>query len=190
LCTGYRKKRKAGIEGLRLEQFNRLLYNDGGCHNAMNAQELISGCIEIEQAAAHIYSSFMQLFPEERGFWEGLVNDELSHTSFLLEANRVGMFDGVPSEEMLLSGRIIFDTVVFTRNVKNNILYGPVSLEDALKIALKLEETMVEIFTNQLIAKLSNYQSQSALDEMLAAERYHLDKIRNRMIEAGFLKLS
>ncbi|MCG2720919.1 MAG: hypothetical protein L6290_02730, partial [Thermodesulfovibrionales bacterium] len=96
----------------------------------------------------------------------------------------------VPSEEMLLSFRIILDTVAFTRNVKNNILYGPVSLEDALKIALKLEETMVEIFTNQLIAKLSNYQSQTALDEMLAAERFHLDKIRNRMIDAGFLKLS
>jgi predicted transcriptional regulator len=69
-------------------------------------------------------------------------------------------------------------------------MYGPVSLEDALKIALKLEETMVEIFTNQLISNLTHYQSQSALDQMLNAERSHVDKIRKRMIDAGFLKLA
>ena len=91
----------------------------------MSIQELISGCIEIEQAAAYIYSSFMQLFPEEKGFWESLANDELSHSSFLLEANRIGMFDGVSSEEVLLSGRIIFNTVAFTRNVKNTIRTVP-----------------------------------------------------------------
>jgi rubrerythrin len=156
----------------------------------MNIQELIGGCIEIEQAAAHIYSNFMQLFPKERVFWEDLVNDEMSHTTFLLEANRIGMFDDVQREEMLLSGQIVSNTVAFTRNVKNMILYGPISLEDALKIALKLEETMVEIFTNQLISNLSHYQSQSALDQMLNAERSHVDKIRKKMIDAGFLKLA
>jgi len=155
----------------------------------MNVQELINGCIEIEQAAAHIYGNFMQLFPEERGFWENLADDELSHTRFLLEANRVGMFDDIQRDEMVLSGQIVFNTVAFTRNVKNMITYSPVSLEDAFKIALKLEETMVEIFTNQLITNLSHYQSQSALDQVLTAERSHVDKIRNKMIDSGFLKL-
>jgi hypothetical protein len=37
--------------------------------NRMKLQDIIHGCITMEQTVASIYSTFMKLFPEEKSFW-------------------------------------------------------------------------------------------------------------------------
>ena len=80
-------------------------------------------------------------------------------------------------------------TKTFITNLSNQINFSPVSLEDALKMALKIEEIMVEAFTNELIANLS-LSNNDAFLQMLMEEKTHIARIRNMMIKKGFLKLS
>ena len=80
-------------------------------------------------------------------------------------------------------------TQTFIANINNHIGINPVSLEEALNMALQIEETKVEAFTNELIVNLSAADSGAFL-QLLMEEKTHIAKIRNMMIEKGFLKLS
>jgi rubrerythrin len=156
----------------------------------MKTHELINGCNEIEKAVASIYSKFMQLFPDEKDFWEDLFKDEIGHSFFLIDALNYGIFNGQDTVDFPLSMSHVTKTMKFAENINKHIEFNPVSLEDALKTALKLEETMVEIFANDLIAMLSTPDNESFLQNILMEERSHIDKIRDMMIKKGFSKLS
>lgn len=143
----------------------------------------------MEDAVAAIYERFMQLFPQEKGFWEDLYQDEKSHTSFLTEAADSGRFDEMHPDNLGFSMPQLDRTRTFIENMSNNIKSNPVSLEDALNMALQIEETVVEAFTNELIACLSP-SDKNALYKMLMEEKSHIAKIKDMMIEKGFLKLS
>ena len=143
----------------------------------------------MEDAVASIYSTFMKLFPREKAFWEDLYQDEKKHSAFLLESARCGIFEGIQASELGLSMPLVNRTHKFIENVSNHIRFNPVSLEDALKMALEIEETTVETFANELIANVAPYDN-STFVEMLMEEKTHVAKIKNMMIERGFLKLS
>ena len=155
----------------------------------MEIYQLINGCLVMEYAVASIYSSFMQLFPQEKDFWEDLYKDERNHSSFLMEAAESGKFDEIQPDKLGFSMPQLDRTRKFIENIINSIKSNPVSLEDALNMALKIEETFVEAFTNELIACLSPSDSNTFL-QMLMEEKTHIAKIKNMMIEKGFLKLS
>jgi len=131
----------------------------------------------------------MQLFPQEKDFWEDLYKDEKKHTSFLIEVSDSGRFDEMHTEDLGFSEPLLDRTKTFITNISNQINFSPVSLEDALKMALKIEETMVEAFTNELIANLSPNDNNAFL-QLLMEEKTHIAKVKNMMIEKGFLKLS
>ena len=159
----------------------------------MESSEKINGCIAIEQAVASIYSTFMKLFPGDKDFWEGLQRDEIDHSSFLQDASSLMIFSELPTQVQQPSVSFIVKTLEFTQNIKKQILLNPVSLEDALHIALKLEEPMVETYTNVLIADSKAVDDKSYfmdLEKMLFEERGHINKIKNMMIGKGFLKIS
>jgi hypothetical protein len=56
-------------------------------------------------------------------------------------------------------------------------------------MALKLEESILETFTNNLMGALLT-DPKSSFDRLLSETRVHADKIRDMMIQKGFLKLS
>lgn len=80
-------------------------------------------------------------------------------------------------------------TRTFIENISNSIKSSSVSLQDALNMALQIEEAVVEAFTHELIACLSSSDNTTFL-QMLMEEKTHIAKIKNMMIEKGFLKLS
>jgi len=143
----------------------------------------------MENASAFIYSKFMQLFPKEKDFWEDLFNDEMSHSSFLNDVEYYEMFNGLQISDLPLSISLIEKTLKFVEKISEHIKFNPVSFEDALRIALKIEETMVEIFTNDLIS-IAITNNESFLEKIFRDERLHVDKIKNMMIQKGYLKVS
>ena len=155
----------------------------------MKIHDLINGCIAMENASAFIYSKFMQLFPKEKDFWEDLFNDEMSHSSFLNDVEYYEMFNGLQISDLPLSISLIEKTLKFVEKISEHIKFNPVSFEDALRIALKIEETMVEIFTNDLIS-IAITNNESFLEKIFRDERLHVDKIKNMMIKKGYLKVS
>ncbi|MEW6003027.1 MAG: hypothetical protein AB1638_10330 [Nitrospirota bacterium] len=155
----------------------------------MEIYQLVNCCLFLEKAVASIYSDFMQLFPEEKDFWEALFKDEKRHVSFLIETADQGKFDEMQTKDLPLSMPLYDRTREFVKNINDHIKFDLLSLEDALKIALKLEETMFEIFINQLIANLSPADNEAFL-QMFTEERTHIDKIRDMMMKKGFSKLA
>ena len=148
----------------------------------MEIHDIINGCIAIEKAAASIYSTFMQLFPEEKNFWESLCMDEIEHISFLTDADAFGIFNEPQIRIEPPSAQIVGMTLEFAEGLNQRIKLNPVSLENALKMALKLEESMVETYANETIADLLATNKESFDEKMFTYEKLHVDKIRNMMI--------
>ena len=105
----------------------------------MEINQLLNFCCVTEEIVASIYSRFMQLFPQEKDFWEALYKEEKMHTSFLIEAADSGRFDEMQAADLGFSEALLNRTKTFITNLSNQINFSPVSLEDALKIALKIE---------------------------------------------------
>ena len=155
----------------------------------MEIDQLVKGCLVVELAVATVYSDLMHLFPQEKHFWDDLHKDEKRHISFLIEAADSGRFDEMQTADLGFSMPLLDRTEKFIANISNHIGINPVSLEEALNMALTIEETKVEAFTNELIANISPADSKAFL-QILMEEKTHIAKIKNMMIEKGFLKLS
>lgn len=156
----------------------------------MELLELIEGFKSVEQAVGSIYRSFMNLFPEEKRFWQDLYRDELEHAYWLSSAAHVESIDLLPSLDLLPTEELLLNALKFIERQHLYIKSNPVSLEEALKIALRLEELMIEVFTNELPANLFASDYKSLSDRISAAERLHINKIEDLMINKGFLQLS
>ena len=156
----------------------------------MELHELADGFKAVEQAVASIYRSFMDLFPEERRFWQELYRDELEHAFWLSGPDHVEAIDLLPSRELLPTEETLLNTLKTIEREHVLIKSNPVSLEEALKIALKLEDLMIEVFTNELPAHIFASDYKSLSDRISAAERLHINKIEDLMINKGFLQLS
>jgi len=155
----------------------------------MEIYQVINGCVVMEDTVASIYSYFVQRFPEEKAFWQDLYEDEKNHTSFLIESADRGNFDEMQAADLGFSMPLLDRTQQFIANIMNQIKLNPISLEDALNTALKIEETTLEAFTNELMACLSP-SDKNAFLQILMQEKTHIAKIKNKMIDKGFLKLS
>lgn len=144
----------------------------------------------MEEAVASVYLTFMRLFPEEKTFWEDLFNDETRHQSLLTDARYVESIDLLSSKDILPSMEHIELSLKSAAYTIVHIKSNPVTLEEALKIALRLEETMVEIFANELTANLFATDYESLSRRLTAAEKMHISKIEDMMIERGFIQVS
>jgi len=155
----------------------------------MEIYQIVKECLVVELAVAAIYSSLKHLFPQKRDFWDDLYKDERRHISFLIETSDSGGFDEMQIADLGFSMTLLDRTQTFIANISNHIGTNPISLEEALNMALQMEETKVEAFANELIANLSSADSGAFL-QLVIEEKTHIAKIKNMMIEQGFLKLS
>jgi len=156
----------------------------------MKSDQLLNACKDVELAVASVYRKFMDFFPEDKIFWQDLYRDELEHSYWLSDALNVESIDLLPSKDLLPSMGIIESTLLFVRRKMNYIKFNPVTPEEAFKIALKLEESMIETFTNELTANIFASDYESLNNRIIAAERLHINKIEDMMIGKGFLQLS
>jgi rubrerythrin len=156
----------------------------------MELPKIIHNCFVMEQTVSSIYSYFIQLFPDEKLFWTDLYLDELDHATWLSKANYTGMIDLLPSTDLIPALELVDSSVRFAEERKKQIMSRPVPFEDALNIALKLEETMVETFTNELIANVLSVDYESLSDRIIMSEKAHISKIEDMMMKRGYLQLS
>ena len=151
----------------------------------MDGNEIINGCIKVENAAASIYSKLMQLFPEEHDFWEVLYNDEKEHISFLSDVKSLGLCDNVRKMNLLPSKPMIREALKQAEKINKKISNGPVTFKEALRITLALEESMVETYTNKLIASLLCCNNETSFNDFVTNGKDHEKKIKSRIRKAG-----
>lgn len=152
----------------------------------MELNSRIRGCMEVENAAASIYGAFMKVFPGDKQFWSSLMKDEIDHSTFLAGYGELGAF---PDDLVLSVPSMLFieKTLEYTESVKRKIQTQTVTLEEALEMALKLEESMVELFVNALISG-KNDSLKMNIEEILMDERSHVNRIKRKMMNKGFLR--
>ena len=151
----------------------------------MDRNEIINGCIKVESAAAFIYSKFMQVFPDKQDFWEGLYNDEKEHILFLSDVKSLDLSDEVRKMNLLPSKSTIKEVLKLSDKISQKISSGPVTFREALKLSLKLEESMVETYTNKLISSLLSYDNEACFDTFITSEKNHEEKIKKMLEKAG-----
>ena len=156
----------------------------------MEMPKIIQGCFVMEQTIASIYGYFVQLFPDEKLFWTDLYQDEIEHSTWLTKANYTGMIDLLPSKDLIPTLALVNSSVRFAEERKKEIRSQPLSFEDALNIALRLEETMIEIFANQLIANVLSVDKESLSERIIMSEKEHKTKIEDLMMKQGYMQLS
>ena len=156
----------------------------------MNVYDFMSGCIEIEQSVANIYKQFANMFPEDKHFWTDLYRDELEHAVWLSIEENIEAMDLLPANTPLPTPELIESTLLNIRQQTAHIWSNPVTLEDALQTALRIESSTIEIFTNELSAKIFATTKESLQKKLIEAEKIHINKIESLMIDRGFLQLS
>jgi len=144
----------------------------------MEQKDFIDGCIKVENSVASIYSKLMELFPDKKEFWGSLLNDERDHIAFLNDVKSLELITEMEKLDFPPSMDIIKKTIKSADKATEKLCDHSNSVKDTLIMALKLEESMVEIYTNQLIAKLLSCDDETPVAKVVADEKTHINKIR------------
>ena len=147
----------------------------------MEHTDIINGCIKVENAVASIYSNLMQVFPKNKEFWESLLNDEREHIAFLTDVKSQGLITEMEKMDLPPLMNVIQKNLKLVDKISKRIADEPISMNNALKLALKLEESIVETYTNELIAKLLSCEDETSYEELINGEKTHVDKIRKTL---------
>jgi rubrerythrin len=147
----------------------------------MAKNELINGCIKVEKSAASIYKKLMKKFPDRKDFWKELFDDEISHLSFLNDVKSLGLTDEIQKMEASPSISLVNEAVKMAENIIAKIIADSISFKKALSMALKLEESAVETYTNKIIADLISCEDELAYKKMVADTKKHINKIKKMM---------
>ena len=149
----------------------------------MERNTLISKCIKAEKSATSIYKYMMKLFPEHKNFWLGLFNDEIEHASFLRDVKSLNLKDELQKVDLLPSLPTINMALDLADHITEKINSGPVSLDEALAMTLELEESMIETYTNKIIANLMSCDDETGFKKVISDEKRHLNKVK-KMIKS------
>ena len=148
----------------------------------MARNSIIDGCIRAEKSAATIYKNFMRMFPEHKEFWKDLFDDEIKHLSFLKDVKSLGLVDELQKRGPLPSVSLINKTLKLADDITEKTKGTSLSIDKALKMVLKLEESVMETYTNKMIADLMSCGNKT-LEEIIADEKAHIRKIKGMMRE-------
>ncbi len=144
----------------------------------MEQKDFINGCIKVENSVASIYNTLMETFPDKKDFWGSLLNDERDHIAFLNDVKSFELITEMEKLDFPPSMDVIKKTIKLADKVTDKLCDNLSSLKDTLIMALKLEESMVEIYTNQLIAKLLSCDDEEPIVKVIADEKTHINRIR------------
>lgn len=142
---------------------------------------ILQGCINVEHSVATIYSNLMQVFPEKKDFWGSLYNDERDHIAFLSDVKSLGLSDDIEKVDLLPTMPMIDKTLKLADDFIEKIKSSSVSFHDALSMTLQIEESMVETYTSQMVAKLLSRTDEASCEMFITDEKSHVEKIRIMM---------
>lgn len=142
---------------------------------------IIQGCIQVESSAASVYSNLMQIFPDREEFWGSLLNDEKEHVTFLNDVKSLGLSEDIEKVDLLPTLPMIDRTLKFVEDVNKKIRGGTISFKDALSMTLKIEESMVETYTNKVVNKLLICAGDLSCERFVEDEKSHVEKIKSMM---------
>ena len=147
----------------------------------MGRKALINGCIKVEKSAAAIYKKLMGKYPEKIDGWKELFDDEINHLSFLKDVKSLELTDVMEKMELPPSTALINETLKMADDLNAKIVADSISFKKVLAMALKLEESMIETYTNKIIANLLSCEDESSYKKIVSEEKKHINKLKQMM---------
>lgn len=146
-------------------------------------KQVLMNCVDLEVAVSLIYKEFMLMFPEDAGFWGQLALEEEDHARLYLAGDIlkvIGEYAGIHFPPAAFIER----TIAFTQQIRERIESRPMSLKEALDIALKLERTIME----SIIFDLPDSDNPVIrnLRKIFTDTESHVDRIEKFRVEKGF----
>ncbi len=150
----------------------------------------MDGCIAVEIACAEIYRSLSERFPEAGGLWNVLSGEEKTHAVSLIMGKGGSPEDDVPDISEQHSMPFINEALELARTIKKRLSEGDITLEDALRLSLKLEESAVEGFFWDVFTGEKDPQAVARLKQLIEKKQSHGKKIILFMEERGIVHKS
>jgi rubrerythrin len=148
----------------------------------------IEGCIAAETGCAEVYRMFGSMLPEARDFWDELAREEENHAA-ILAVGRGFQKAGKLTEEVVpvaFPMANIQGTIDLAREIKAKARDREISMEEALGMALSLEETLCESYFEEVRTNKGDSRFAAALQRLLIHTRSHMEKIREVISKSGF----
>ena len=79
------------------------------------------------------------------------------------------------------SKAIINETLKMADDLTGKIKADSISFKKTLAMALKLEESMVEMYTNKIIANLISCEDEASYKKIVSDEKKHINKLSKMM---------
>jgi hypothetical protein len=136
---------------------------------------------------AELYRVCMQRFPDEMEFWKALHEEELRHISFLVNADIFEALGEQAGQLPLPAEALVERALSIARNALEQLRKRAVTLEEALGMAVKLEDSVVEGFVGDA---LNDDGQGSPFIMLLNDTRTHADMLRNLMRRKGYIRVS
>lgn len=146
-------------------------------------KKVLMSCVDLEVAVSLIYKEFMLMFPAEADFWGQLAREEEDHARLYLAGDILKViweYSGI----RFPPPAFIEKTIDFTRQIREQIASRPITLKEALDMALKLEKTLME----SIIFDLSDSDNPVIrnLRKIFTDTESHVDRIERFRVEKGF----
>jgi len=146
-------------------------------------KRVLMNCVDLEVAVSLIYKEFMLMFHAEADFWGQLAREEEDHARLYLAGDIlkvIGEYAGI----QFPPAAFIEKTIEFTQQIRAQIESRPITLKEALDMALKLEKTIME----SIIFDLPNSDNPVIrnLRKIFTDTESHVDRIERFRIEKGF----
>lgn len=144
--------------------------------------ERIEGCIAVEMAFSEMYSAFAAMFPDAGALWRELALEEENHAIILIIGRGFHRAHHLPEQIAPLALPQIEKLLSDIRAVKKRIASGEMTLQQALELALALEDASAEGYLTDVLSKEDDSEIVSSLRKLLLDEKTHREKI------AAFMK--
>lgn len=146
--------------------------------------ERLNICREMEETAAQIYHTLRKMFPEDRSFWHDMALEEENHASVLTLGKRFHSIGKSPGSIVPESERDVRFSLDLAKAIKKKI-NGGISQQEALELALNLEEAMAEKYFNEAMNAKADSKIMSVLKKMAIYSEAHMGRLKEFMGKKG-----
>jgi rubrerythrin len=151
----------------------------------MELSQKLEACLKIEMLCEEIYYSMCNIFPEAKQLFRQLAEEEERHADILTISAGFHNMGVMPAIVVPDSVPKIKESLDLAEKIRREIEEKTISLREALHMALQLEESVAEVYFNELMADKSDEEIISHLQRYYKDEMRHTERIKRYILEKG-----
>jgi len=149
----------------------------------MELSQKLTACLKVEMLCEEIYYSLCNLFPEAKELFRQLAEEEERHADILTISTGFHKIDALPDKIVPDSPGRILESLHLAEKMKRTLEEDELFLREVLQMALELEESVAELYFNELMNEGSDDDVISYLQKYYKDEMSHVERIKRYILE-------